>query len=68
MINGLKQRWDKLKVHNTTIKHQTQTQKGIQLFTGENQEYERELNQSIIYKQIRFKQNNQETCDTQTEH
>ena len=28
------------KSSNMTIKHQTQTQRWIQLFTGENQEYE----------------------------
>ena len=30
--------WDKLKVHNTTTKHQTQ--RGIRLFTEENIKYQ----------------------------
>ena len=30
--------WDELEVHNIIIKHPTQTQRGIQLFTKEDQE------------------------------
>ena len=59
--------WDKLRATIWLSNTQPQTQRGIQLFTGQNQEYEMKPKQGIICKQIRFNQNNQETFDIQTE-
>ena len=43
-------RWDKPEVFNLAIKHQTQTQRGIPPFTGENQEYERGQNRANVMR------------------
>ena len=48
--------WDKLKVHNTTIK--SQTRRGIRLFTEENIKYQRETKQSVRCAVTMFNQSN----------